>query len=297
VNNGGYPAALSARAAVIAARRAGIERVVMVVNNQAESHRGLPISPRPLVDRQVVKSVSRFITGSTSAAERLRRVLHLREDQTLTLPNGIALRAATETRAETLARLGLDATSGVLFGVVALMVPRKGHRVLIDAVAQLVRDATSTPAFTVLLEGEGPLRAELEAAVRERGLERQCRFVGTEANVVNFMSAIDVLVLPSVAHEDFPNVVLEAMGLGKAVIASRLAGTPEQVEDGETGLLVAPGDSAELARAMERLVADPDVREAMGRAGRRRFEARFTAEAAVHRYTALYQSLMSEHQS
>ncbi len=294
INNGGYPAALSARAAAIAAQLAGVQHVVMVVNNLAEVHRGPSFSVRPAIDRRVVNAVSRFVTGSAAASVQLQHVLKLRTGQSVAYPNGIALREASESRSETLRRLRVNESNGVLLGMVAVMEARKGHRVLLEAVAELMRDKRSPHCFTVLLEGDGPLRAELEAFVRDAGLRDCCRFVGTEANVMNFMSAIDVLVLPSVAHEDFPNVILEAMGLGKAVVASRIAGTPEQVEEGVTGLLVPPGEPRQMAAAIARLVTDAPLREEMGRAGRRRFEERFTAPISVSRYAALYQSLIAE---
>ncbi len=294
INNGGYPGALSSRAASIAARIAGVRHVVMVVNNLAEPHRGPYFSARPVIDRQVVRAVSRFITGSAAAAEQLRRVLKLKDGVSTAYPNGIALRPTSEVRGETLRRLGIDESSGILLGTVALMEPRKGHRVLLEAIAEVLRDGRSHPDFTVLLEGDGPLRGELEEFVHESGLGHCCRFIGTEANVMNLMAAMDVLILPSIAHEDFPNVILEAMGMGKPVIASRLAGTPEQVEDGVTGLLVGPGDPRALAVAIARMIIDAPLREQMGRAGRRRFAARFTASTAVSRYVALYQSLTAE---
>jgi L-malate glycosyltransferase len=290
INNGGYPAALSARAAAIAARMVGVRDIVMVVNNMAEPSRGPVTVLRDLVDRRVVRAVTLFVTGSVAAGAQLRRTLPLCDDQHVALPNGIELRAISETRSQTLLRLGLSQDSGVLFAVVALMAPRKGHRVIIEALARLQRDGPQLSGVTLLLEGDGPLRQDLEAMVRGAGLERHCRFIGAEANVMNLMAAVDVLVLPSISHEDFPNVVLEAMGLGKPVIASRLAGTPEQVDDEHTGLLVPPGDSAALAAALRRLALNPTLREEMGRAGRRRFEKRFTAEVAVRRYAALYHS-------
>jgi glycosyltransferase involved in cell wall biosynthesis len=293
INNGGYPAALSARAAAIAANLAGVSRVVMVVNNLAEPQTELAVARRT-VDRRVVASVSRFVTGSAAASAQLQRVLSLRAEQCAAFPNGIALRMVSESRAEALRRLNLDESNGTLLGVVALMETRKGHRVLIEAVAQLVRGCSLAAPFTVLLEGDGPLREQLGAQVRELRLEQYCRFVGNEANVANLMAAIDVLVLPSVAHEDFPNVILEAMGFGRAVIASSLAGTPEQIEDGVTGILVPAGDPRALAMAISRLLDDAVLREEMGRAGRRRFEDRFTASKAVSRYIALYQSLIAE---
>lgn len=295
INNGGYPAALSARAAAIAARLARVRNVVMVVNNLAEPYRGPRFAARPLVDRFVAGSVSRFVTGSGAAATQLRHVLGLPETRAVAYPNGIALRAPTETPEQTRQRLGVSPGDGVIFGMVALMEPRKGHRVLIDAAAATAAARPAVP-FTILLEGTGPLHDALQALVRERGLEARCRFVGTESNVMNLMGAIDVLVLPSIAQEDFPNVVLEAMGMGKPVIASRLAGTPEQVQDGVTGLLVPPGDSSALAAALARLADDGAARRAMGRAARARFEERFTAPVSVRRYSELYHSLISAHE-
>jgi glycosyltransferase involved in cell wall biosynthesis len=295
INNGGYPAALSARAAAIAARSAGVPRVVMVVNNLAE-RAGAAAAGRAFVDRWVVGAVSQFVTGSSAASAQLRLVLGLPEAQSVAYPNGIAERAPSETREATLARLGVAPTDGTVFAVVALMEERKGHRVLMEALASLLDRRDVIPPLTVLLEGDGPLRGELEALARARGLGDRCRFIGTEANVMNLMQAIDVLVLPSVAHEDFPNVILEAMALGKPVIASRLAGTPEQVEEGVTGLLVSPGSRPELAAAMVALASDRAQRDRLGREARRTFDQHFRADVAVGRYKALYQSLIAQYE-
>ena len=295
INNGGYPAALSARAAAIAGWLARVPHVLMVVNNLAEEYRGPLSAIRRAVDRAVVACVSTFLTGSSAAALRLRDVLHLSEGHYAAYPNGVAIRAVTETREETLARFGLSGFNGVLFGIVALMEPRKGHRVLLEAVERLVgKDGSAPLNFVVLLEGDGPLRHELEEIVDAHGLERQCIFAGRQENVMNLMSALDVLVLPSISHEDFPNVTIEAMAMGKPLIASRLAGTPEQVLDGETGFLVPPGDSAALADAIMRLASDAALRARMGAAGRRQFQELFTAEVAVQRYTRLYQSFIKD---
>ena len=84
---------------------------------------------------------------------------------------------------------------------------------------------------------------------------------------MNFIGAMDLIVLPSVGYEDFPNVVLEAMRLGKPVIASRIAGTPEQVIDEVTGLLVPPGAPADLSAAIHRVAKDPALQKAWGHAG------------------------------
>ena len=292
INNGGYPAALSARAAAIAARIAGLP-CIMVVNNLATRYNEpLRWLEYPL-DRLVARSVSHFVTGSRAAADRLKATLRLTESNCAAINNGITLRPPSETIFQTRERLGLASFDGIVFGIVAVMEPRKGHRILLEAMVELRRRHPGYFAMIrLVLEGDGPLKAELQRFATEHDLQQCCIFSARERNVMNLFAAIDVLVLPSVGYEDFPNVVLEAMGYARAVIASRLAGIPEQIVDGETGLLVTPGNSGELAAAMERFCADPALRVRLGRSGFERFRNRFTAEAAAGKYAALYNSLI-----
>jgi glycosyltransferase involved in cell wall biosynthesis len=298
INNGGFPGALSARAAAIAGRIAGVPHIVMVVNNLAEGYDSAGRIFEYPVDRTVAASTELFLAGSLAAADRVRTVLRLDNHRARSLPNGADLRRPTETVKETRVRLGLDGYSGVVFGIAALMEPRKGHRVLLEALDHLVTvEKLGADQFRLLLLGTGPLRDELERFVADRGLSTHCQFLGQEANGMNVISALDVLVLSSVANEDFPNVILEAMGAGKPVVASRIAGTPEQVEDGITGILVPPGAPSALASAMSRLVADAQLRGEMGHAARQRFEERFTPQVSVSRYVQLYQSLIAETES
>ena len=291
INSGGYPAALSTRAAVIAARLARIQAIIMVVNNQAVGYTrpsrwlGYPM------DRLIALSTSRFVTGSTAAARQLNKVLRLNEVKCLVLHNGITLRQTTESRDETRKRLGLDKFGGVIFGVVAILRPNKGHQVLLEAMVKLM-GAAKAPNIKILIEGDGPLGKNLQEFVANNKLSGHCIFVGNEENIMNFMSFLDVLILPSIDHEDFPNVILEAMGVGKPVIASNLAGIPEQIIDGETGLLVAPRDIDQLATAITKLSFDEQLRVRMGHAGLQRFKKYFTAEVAVKNYMPLYQSLI-----
>ncbi len=294
INNGGYPGALSCRAMALAARAAGVRRVLMVVNNLAVPY------DRPVrwldwpVDRRVAAAVDLFITGSAAAGRRLAGVLRLPEHQVRPIHNGIRGRTPQAGVEETRHRLGLDGFDGMVLGMVALHEPRKGHRVLLDAVAQLLAAGTPSRQLKVLIEGDGPLRDELQAIAAAKGLANVVEFVGIEAHVFDFMAAIDALVLPSVRDEDFPNVILEAMSLGKPVIATRLAGTPEQVEDGISGLLVAPGEVSQLAQAIRKLAENPAMRRNMGEAARQRFAERFASDIAMDNYLRLYRESMNQ---
>lgn len=292
LNNGGYPAARSVCAAAVGARLAGCKSIVMVVNNLAVPYGKIDRWLDYLLDRWVVCSTTRFVTGSNAAAERLTSVLRLKASQIQSIHNGICLRQIRESKEDVRQRLGLRSFSGLVFGVVALMIERKGHGVLIDALEILKhREPKLGAKLVVLLEGEGDLRDGLEQAVRDKKLSDIVKFVGEEKNIVDLINAIDALVLPSVDNEDFPNVTLEAMALGKAVIASELAGTPEQVLNGKTGYLVEPRNPSALASAISKLIDDPNLTKQMGKNGQVRFQENFTAELAVDRYLRLYQSM------
>jgi glycosyltransferase involved in cell wall biosynthesis len=293
INNGGYPGAASCQSAVMAARLAGIDRVVMVVNNIAPPNRyWLKWLDFPL-NRAVAKVTTIFVTGSRFAGLALQSVLNLADHQAISLHNGIASRPINETRTETRNRLGL-ANDITVFGVVALLEFRKGHHVLLEAVAALREVIVLDKMPIVLIEGEGAERQALQALAEKLSIGRWIRFVGTERNIFDFMRAVDVMVLPSIASEDFPNVVLEAMSVGKPVIASRIAGTPEQIEDGVTGWLVEPGDSSSLALKMAFFIEEKTRVASMGAQARLRFEENFTARSAVSRYVDLYKSLLNK---
>jgi glycosyltransferase involved in cell wall biosynthesis len=293
VNNGGYPAARSALAAAIAGKCAGVPKVLMVVNNMARDYQHYSRWIDFPIDRLVVRCVNIFITGSQAAGARLKAVLKLQTHQVRTIHNGITSRYPTCTVAETRQRLGLSDFKGVVFGVVALLIPRKGHQVLLDSVLKLVTDKKLLGhEFKVLIEGDGPLRQALVDFVTISNLAPWVIFVGDEENIVDFMSALDALILPSIQDEDFPNVILEAMALGKPVIASRLAGAPEQVLDGATGLLVEPHNVEQLAIAILKLIDNTYMKSSMGRAALERFNTNFTSQIALNHYSNLYKKLI-----
>jgi glycosyltransferase involved in cell wall biosynthesis len=290
INNGNYPGAYSCMSAVFAARLRGVRRIVYVVNNVAIPYSTLRRRLDYPLDRLVAGMVLQFVTASRFAGAELRKVLRLPEAKVANLHNGIAPRPATETRAETLGRLGIGGTR-LLVGVVAILEERKGHIYLLDALRRIKGRGGRMPL--IIIEGEGPQRGFLENFVRVHRLGDDVRMIGRESRIFNLMNAMDVIVLPSVSHEDFPNVVLEAMCLGKPVIGTRISGIPEQIVHMETGLIVEPADAEGLAQALQQLDAEPDLRARLGSNAQLRFAHEFTAEAAVGHYLGLYRQLLS----
>ena len=175
-------------------------------------------------------------------------------------------------------------------GVVARLAPQKGHRVLFDALGA-VREVF--PNILVRLVGHEELStsAELREYAEAQGVADLVRFEGFRADIPQVMADLDVFVLPSL-WEGFGLVLVEAMAAGRPVVASAVGPIPEIVADGETGLLVPPGDPVALAEAIITLLRDPARAAAMGKAGRSRVEQELRLDAMVARTEALYTRLI-----
>ena len=202
------------------------------------------------------------------------------------IPSGVDADAFRRTRAErdTARRhygLGADVSALVMVGALE---DRKGHAVALAALARC-RD----PQLRLLCAGEGSRGAALAEQVRVSGLEGVVRFLGRIDDVAGLLAAADVMLMPS-WQEGLGVAALEAMAAGLPVIASRVGGLAEAVDD-ETGVLIAPGDTAALAAAITRLTADPALAERLGAAGAARVRARYTTVAMADATLALYRRL------
>jgi glycosyltransferase involved in cell wall biosynthesis len=162
---------------------------------------------------------------------------------------------------------------------------QKGHPVLLRAAAEL-------PEAAFAFAGDGPERATLEAQTAELGLGERVAFLGHRTDVPELLAACDVFALPSL-FEGSSLALLEAMAAGRAVVSSAIGGTDELIADGETGLLVAPGDADALARALRRLLGDAELRGSLARRARARVERDFTPEAMTARTTGIYEELLA----
>ena len=192
----------------------------------------------------------------------------------------------TMTRDETRAAVGIPADAPVA-GIIARLTEQKAHRVLFDALAQ-------TPALSpvhLMVVGDGELRDELRQRVASLGLSSRVHFVGARRDLGNVLAAIDVFVMPSL-WEGLPLSLVLAMGAGLPVIATAVAGIPEVVQDGVSGLLVTPGDVTGLGAAMARVFANDTERVLLGQAARAFVRPRFGVDGYVTSITALYDRLL-----
>ena len=211
-------------------------------------------------------------------------------EKCVTIPNGIETQAAPPRQAtEIRAELGLPA-EGRLVGMVARLARQKGIGDFIRA-ARGVLD--SDPSVVFVLAGDGPLMEEVRELRVELGLEAHVHLVGQVEWARELIWALDVLVISSLS-EGSSVVAMEAMALGKPVVATAVGGVPEVVADGQTGILVQPGDPAGLAAAVVEVLSDPARAEEMGERGRQRAAAHFDIGEMLERTKAVYADLVRE---
>jgi glycosyltransferase involved in cell wall biosynthesis len=172
--------------------------------------------------------------------------------------------------------LGLDA-GGPVVGIVANLLPVKDHATLLQAAAML---RARWPALRVVLVGDGPCRAALEAQARTLDLADIVVFAGHRPNLPNLHHLFEVSVLCSTS-EGLPNSVLEAMAAGRPVVATRVGAVGDAVVEGETGLLVRPRNPCELAGALHRLLSDRQFAARLGEAGSARARAQYRPDVAL----------------
>jgi len=255
-----------------AARLARVPRVVLRDGLQGSFHAS-----------RYNRWLSHLVDGFVVNADATRRELMawIPAERVRLIYNGIDLKPHDQVRDGTGLRreLGCPASACVLLSI-ARLVQDKDHAALITAFHRIAR---MDERLRLWIAGEGPLRPILSAQVHRLGLTERVSFLGFRTDVPRLLAGADLLAIASV-REGMPNVALEAMAARRPVVATAVAGTPEVVRDGETGLLVPPGAPDALAAALAQLIADPVRRRQMGERGRRRVEQLFEASVSLDRW-------------
>lgn len=180
----------------------------------------------------------------------------------------------------------------VIVGTVGRMQRVKDQLTLVHAFLLLVQtDPRARERLRLVMIGDGPLREQAIRLLRKAQAESLAWLPGERTDIPDVMQTLDLFVLPSLA-EGTSNTILEAMACGLPVVATRVGGTPELVDEGKTGFLVPPADPASLAHAIGRYLNDEALLKAHGEAGRRRVLAQFSKEKMVSGYLAVYDSVL-----
>jgi glycosyltransferase involved in cell wall biosynthesis len=222
---------------------------------------------------------------------RACRGVGVRAERCLLVENGIDTDEFRRRRSREEARAAFGVPPGrLVVGAVGRLSPEKGFDVLLAGVDRLARGGLDVH---LLLAGEGDERPRLEADVTRLGLGDRVTFAGFLLDPRPLYEALDVFALSSL-REGLPNVVLEALAMEVPVVATRVAGVPRLIPDGDTGLLVEPGSADALADALGRLLTDAPLRARLAKAGRERVDVNYSFTGRTRAVATLYDSLLRQ---
>ena len=269
----------------LAARLSGAGTAVVHTEHNTSEWKG---PWRASADRLLGFFTDRIVAVSAPVRDSLVSCCRVSPGRIAVIENGLnfaRLRAAS-SRPELIRKLGLPPES-LLVGIVAALTPKKGHAYFLQA-AERILSRRRDVHFLVL--GEGELRGELARQAEGKGMAENVHFLGSRPDAIEIGARLDVFALSSI-REGLSLALLEAMALGRAVAITSVGGAAGVIENGQTGLLVPPRDSAALAAAIERLLDRPEERREMGERASASVRARFDAGRMVRAYEELYREL------
>jgi glycosyltransferase involved in cell wall biosynthesis len=261
---------------------------VVIAHEQTWSYEGNPL--RKLLDGRVIgRLASAFVAVSTADAERMVALEGVPAEKVVMIPNAYipswrAPAAGWSLRGE----LGLP-TSAELIGTAAMLRPQKAQYVLVDGFARL---ASSRADAHLVIAGEGECREALEAQIRRLGLDGRVHLLGHRDDTDAILSELDVAALSS-DYEGTPLFAFECFARGTPLVATRVGGLVDIVDDGVDGRLVPRRDPEALAEALAALLRDPEQRRALATAAERRLES-FRMPQIAARFADLYERLLAD---
>ena len=186
-------------------------------------------------------------------------------------------------------KLGLRKDT-VIIGSIGILEKDKGQKYLIEAIAILKSEGIDN--IVCLICGTGPEETNLKKLVYAKGLSDEVLFLGFRNDIPSVLKILDMIVITSVTIESFSMVAVEAMSMKVPVIATKVGGLPEVVDNGKTGIIVPPGDVGALCNSIRYLIQDPGIRLKMGENGRERVLERFTIEENVRRTEEIFLNVL-----
>jgi sugar transferase (PEP-CTERM/EpsH1 system associated) len=239
--------------------------------------------------------VSRYVTVSEDLRSWLQETIHVSTEKIVRIYNGVDQTLFTprlDQRSD-IAPSGFLPDDALVIGTVGRLAEVKDQATLIRAF-KLILERRSSPKirFRLIIAGDGPLRRKLEELVSELGMGDVVWMAGNRDDIPDILKLLDIFVLPSLG-EGISNTVLEAMATALPVVATRVGGNPELVEDGVNGYLVVPDDAESLAKAINQLMDNEELRDSMGRAGLKKVREQFHWDSTVENYLALYDQMLA----
>lgn len=262
--NGGYPAAQACLSMVFAAKLSSVPVVLSIVSMPTR-RRAIMWPYEKLIDKLIWSSADVVVVNALAVAEALRNLREAVPEKIKLVYNGLDDRQPGIT--------AIKDDGKFTIGCIARMDAAKGVLFLFEAFSYL---ASRHPELELVLAGQGDASDEIARRTRSYGLQNQVRLLGHyDGDVCALLETFDVFVLPSL-WEGFPYSIVEALRSACTIVATAVGGVPEAVRDGVDGLLIEPGSTEQIIEALEKLMANREMRLILARNGRMRFERELT---------------------
>lgn len=267
----------------IAARMAGVPCIIRSRHIEVDY-------PNPFLSRIPFHHLPHHVlTTSDKITRRLVHELNLNSRRVNCIPTGIDLdRFNPSARPALRESPGLPSNKTIV-GMVSVLRSWKGHDDFLDAAKILVESGT---AVHFVIAGDGPGRARLLEGIATRGLQKAVEWVGHREDVPNVLTSLDLLVLPSYAHEGIPQILLQAQASGVAVVGTEIGGIPEVIEHEKTGLLIPPRNPVAMARAVQNLIQNPSLRSKLAQNGLNHARQNHGLALMCERIEAIYEKII-----
>jgi len=241
------------------------------------------------LDRRTADLADRVIFNAKDAIPFALAHEGVVREKVVYIPNGVDRPVPGKFPATVRRELGIPVHSRII-GAVGRLHPSKGHPVLISAFARL---AAKMPDIFLLIVGDGESRLKLEKQVEDSNLGNRILFAGCRSDIADLLSIMDVFVHPS-HWEGMPNALMEAMAIGKPIVASGIDGIKALIAEGETGLLVRPGSTEEIVAQLRRLLADRSLAGKLGENAAQSMKEQFGMERMIDAYDDVYKALVRQ---
>jgi glycosyltransferase involved in cell wall biosynthesis len=265
-----------------------IARVPVMVTTEHGKHLWKS-RPHLLLERLLLPVTDARICVSRDIIEIRRRSEGTPEEKLIYIPNAVdtaAVRRSVRAKSDVMREFGWGPDNRLLLAV-GRLVPAKSYATLAETLSIL---RGRHPDARCLIVGEGRAEEDVRSAVDRFAVGDIVKLAGSRTDVPDLLAAADIFVLTSI-REGLPVSLLEAMAAGKAIVGTSVGGIPDAITDGETGLLVPPGNPAAVAAAVSRLLGDPTLRESLGQAAMRVAEERFSVDHQARSIGEVYETL------
>jgi len=286
-NNGGYPAKIAGLMGIKAAKKCGVQKTIMTIQNLPAPKNKFSLNEH-MIDKMIISNCDTIIPVADKLRENLVKKRGFNPNKIKTIYHGLYDRESLSIKERIIKReeLGIANNIPLLIIVSNLAEDRKGHFYLFKAISEVKKVVSN---IKLLVVGGGVKKHEFEKLAKDLNLIKHITFLGHRNDIGELNDICDIAIVPSIEYEGIPYTIREAMRSSKPVITTKAGGCDEAIQDGINGRIVKEKCFKELTESILELINDDDKREAFGKKGREIFVEKFLFSEMIIKHEVIYQ--------